>query len=128
MASSFAEMFHPPVNRAMRVLDRSFFQKTVPIAAARVYKNDQISRCRTLLGRDLLQHDRIQSVRPDLDGEYDNNSDRKLILLAPEVQPDDPSTWSTKTQELVHEKRIAVTPYKLRLTYDIWTYRTQLQL
>ena len=127
-ASPFLQMFRPPVNRAMRALDRSFFQKTVPLAAARVYENDQISRCRTILGREILRLDRITSVRPDPDRENGNKHGRKLLLLAPTVRPEDPLTWSTKMQELIREKKIAVTPYEMSLTYDMWTYRTQFQL
>ena len=127
-ASPFLEMLRPPVNHAMRALDRSFFQKTVPLAAARVYENNQISRCRTILGRDVLQLDRIASVRPDPDVEYENKGGCKLLLLAPEVRPEDSSTWSTRMQQLIYQKKIAVTPYKLNMTYDMWTYRTEFQL
>lgn len=42
-------MFRPPVNRAMRVLDRSFFKKTVPVSAATVLENKNISAVRKTL-------------------------------------------------------------------------------
>lgn len=49
-------MFRPPVNRAMRVLDRSFFKKSVPISAATVLENKNISLVRSKLtsNKDLL--------------------------------------------------------------------------
>ena len=58
-------MFRPPVNRAMRVLDRSFFKKTVPLSAATVFKSSDISRVRGQLqkSRDLLAVPRISSVQ-----------------------------------------------------------------
>lgn len=43
-------MFRPPVNRAMRVLDRSFFKKTVPVSAATVLENKNILSVRKTLG------------------------------------------------------------------------------
>lgn len=55
-ATAHIDMFAPPVNRAMKVLDRSFFQKTVPISAARVFNPRDISRCRKELesSKDML--------------------------------------------------------------------------
>ena len=64
-AQKSAAMFRPPVNRAMRVLDRSFFRRTVPLAAARVSENNQIAKTQKLLDKsgDLLTVPRIMSVR-----------------------------------------------------------------
>jgi tRNA (guanine37-N1)-methyltransferase len=66
-----ADMFAPPVNRAMKVLDRSFFQKTVPTSAARIFNPKDISRCRNELdkGRDSLGISRISPVKSDPDEE-----------------------------------------------------------
>jgi hypothetical protein len=60
------EMFRPPVNRAMRVLDRSFFRKTIPLSAATVFENSNISRVRNALGKshDLLALPRLNVIRP----------------------------------------------------------------
>ena len=78
-------MFRPPVNRAMRVLDRSFFQKSVPISAARIRDHKQISKYRAELGHDTLRLDRMQNVRSvrDSDGQ-----ETKALLLRPEVKQD----------------------------------------
>ncbi|MCJ1257457.1 tRNA(m(1)G37)methyltransferase [Lignoscripta atroalba] len=114
-------MFRPPVDRAMRVLDRSFFRKSVPLAAARVLDNKHISRCRANLGHDLLRLDRMASVRPDPE-ESDLKKGRKSLLLRPDIRPNDASTWSNKLRELVDSKEVAVAPYDLDLNYDYWTY------
>ena len=118
-----SEMFRPPVNRAMRELDRSFFRRIVPLAAARVYENDQISRCRADLGRDLLQLERVGSVRSDPEDGKERKNARKLLLLKPGIRPQDPSTWTSRLQHLIQENKVAVTPYDLELNYDAWTYR-----
>lgn len=58
-------MFRPPVNRAMRVLDRSFFRKTIPLSAATVFENSNISRVRNALAKssDLLTLPRLNIIR-----------------------------------------------------------------
>jgi len=121
-----SEMFRPPVNRAMRELDRSFFRRTVPLAAARVYENAQISRCRADLRRDLLQLERVGPIRSDPQDENDKKNARKLLLLRPDIRPQDPSTWTSKLQQLIQENKVAVTSYELQLDYDTWTYRTDM--
>lgn len=78
-------MFRPPINRAMRSLDRSFFKKTIPLSAARIRDNKQISKFRTELGRDLLKFDRIPAVRAVRDSQ---GQEAKALLLRPEVKPD----------------------------------------
>ena len=78
-------MFRPPVNRAMRVLDRSFFQKSVPISAARIRDHKQISKYRAELGHDALRLDRMQNVRSVRDSE---GREAKALLLRPEVRQD----------------------------------------
>ena len=83
--SSVSAMFRPPVNRAMRALDRSFFQKSVPLSAARIRDNKQISKYRTELGCDLLKLDRMQAIRSVRDSE---GHEAKALLLRPGVQPD----------------------------------------
>ncbi|MCJ1434717.1 tRNA(m(1)G37)methyltransferase [Xylographa pallens] len=115
-------MFRPPVNHAMRVLDRAFFRKTVPLAAARVIEDDQISRCRTSLGQDILHIDRISCVRSFPDDNSGEQWGRKALLLSPNIRPDDPSTWSSKLLELIEAKKVTITPYELNLSYDTWTY------
>lgn len=80
------EMFAPPVNRAMKVLDRSFFQKIVPASAARIFKPQDIARCRKelQLSKDTLPNNRIQPVRTDPDAEIAHRGG-KCLILKPEI-------------------------------------------
>ncbi|KAF2679364.1 hypothetical protein K458DRAFT_422398 [Lentithecium fluviatile CBS 122367] len=116
-------MFAPPVNRAMKVLDRAFFHRTIPTAAARIFKNQDIARCRTELDRthDALKN-RISPVRPDPDDARARKGG-KCLLLRPEIVPSDRTTWSTKLQELEQSGTIGVIPYPLHLDYDYFTYQ-----
>lgn len=80
-------MFRPPINRAMRILDRSFFSKDIPLSAARVPSVQNISRCRSELerSRDLLKLSGVVTVRQDpelLD------QGKKCLLLRPEIKHD----------------------------------------
>ena len=119
-----SDMFRPPVNHAMRVLDRAFFRKRVPLAAAQIFEDDQISRCRNYLGQDVLHVDRISSIRWVVANENSGLPGRKALLLNPNIRPDDSSTWSSKLIELIEAKKIDITPYELELSYDTWNYRT----
>lgn len=84
-----AEMFRPPINRAMRTLDRSFFRKTVPLSAARIHKNQDISQCRQQLlkSKDMLELERLTAIHPDPDQELARQG-RKCLLLKPEIRHD----------------------------------------
>lgn len=85
MTDETADMFAPPVNRAMKVLDRSFFQRTIPASAARIFSPKDISRARTDLdrSRDLLKS-RLDTVRSDPDTAHASKG-VKCLLLKPEV-------------------------------------------
>lgn len=79
------KMFAPPVNRAMKVLDRSFFQKTVPTSAARVFSQKDISLCRKELDRSHeLVGNRIMPIRPD-PSEERARAGGKCIILKPDI-------------------------------------------
>jgi tRNA (guanine37-N1)-methyltransferase len=49
----------------MRVLDRSFFKKTVPLSAATIFKNSDISRVRRALeqSKDILALPRLNTIQ-----------------------------------------------------------------
>ena len=84
------EMFRPPVNRAMRVLDRNFFQKDVQISAARIFDVKNISRVRNEFTKsnDVLSSRHINavlSIRPD---PTDRTMARKCLLLRPGIKHD----------------------------------------
>ena len=79
------DMFRPPINRAMRVLDRSSFQKKVPLSAARVFDKTKIVKLRSELEHEVLRLDRfkcVQSIRGS-EGE-----EHKALLLNPQIKPD----------------------------------------
>lgn len=79
------DMFAPPINRAMKVLDRSFFRKTVNTSAARIFSPKDISHVRTALerSRDALKI-RLDAVRPDTDAVRAAKGG-KCLILKPEV-------------------------------------------
>jgi tRNA (guanine37-N1)-methyltransferase len=82
-------MLRPPVNRAMRTLDRAFFKKTLPVAAARIFNNQHISQCRMelLKSKDLLILERMSPIISD--PEQDSAEvGRKCLLLQSSIKYD----------------------------------------
>ena len=79
------DMFRPPVNRAMRVLDRSLFQRKVPLSAAKVYDKTKIAKLRSELGYDVLRLERFQCVKPIRGSK---GEEHKALLLNPQIKPD----------------------------------------
>lgn len=73
-------MFRPPINRCMKILDRSFFKKSVPISAAQVLDNRQISRLKIELKNDLLQLERLLVIRQI------PTTGRRALLLKAEIK------------------------------------------
>lgn len=134
------DMFRAPIYRGMRALDRSKFQKDVPLKAARVFDNKNIFKVRTELERskDALQQDRLGSVHPDPDPER-AKAGKKCILLRPEAANTNgnatarandhetngtvsPRSHSSVVSELVKQQLISVVPFDLHLDYTYWTY------
>ena len=131
-------MFRAPINRSLKTLDRSVFQKVVPLKAARIFDNKNISKVRSELERskDALNQERIGSVFPDPDGERAKTG-KKCVLLRREVMNESPSTdgangesgeggkpWphSSVLDELVKKELVSVILYELKLDYSYWTY------
>ena len=81
--SSDIEMLRPPVNQAMRVLDRSLFTRNIPTLAAVISDPSQITHYRNVLQRDALHMDRIKSVQPVKDG---SGQLQKALILRPGVK------------------------------------------
>lgn len=75
--SSVGDMFRPPINRAMRVLDRSFFRRDVALTAARIKDPKSISATRSALekSKDILSQRMITPIKQD------SSSNAKCILL-----------------------------------------------
>ena len=111
----------PPVDRSMHVLDRSFFKKVVPLAAASVFDNRDLARVRDELvkSKDVFAFSPIKPLRPD-----ETIPGRKCMLLRPDISSSDPSTWTPTITNLVEEKTLRLRPYNLTMTYDDWTMRT----
>jgi tRNA (guanine37-N1)-methyltransferase len=72
----------PPVNRAMRTLDRSFFRRVVPMSAARILNNKDIEACRGQLvqSKDALKLKTAATLRP-----VPGPSSLKCVLLRTNV-------------------------------------------
>ncbi|ERF68525.1 hypothetical protein EPUS_05664 [Endocarpon pusillum Z07020] len=101
-------VFLPPTNRSMRDLDRSFFQKIIPIAAATVFDDRNISAVRG----------EIQRAGNSL-----GVSSLKAIVVDETVPGGRkyPKTWSPTIAELVEKKLVGIRPYDLKLTYEDWS-------
>ncbi|RMZ13880.1 hypothetical protein D0860_02337 [Hortaea werneckii] len=135
------DMFRAPIHRGMRALDRSKFQKVVPLKAARVFDNKNISKVRGELERskDALVQERLGNVHPDPDSALAQKG-RKCVVLRAEhkVASDVPAgslstngsssssvqSWphSPTVTDLVAQELISVVPFDLNLNYDYWTY------
>jgi tRNA (guanine37-N1)-methyltransferase len=81
------EMFRPPINRAMRTLDRSFFRRKVPLSAARIFKASDIAKIRKELtkSKDVLNVPRLSAVR-HIEGQ--DGSSLKALLLREDFKAD----------------------------------------
>lgn len=83
------DMLRPPINRAMKTLDRAFFRKTAPISAARIFVNQNLSACRSELLRSgsTIEAERVVPIIPDPDQELARLG-RKCILLRSDIKHD----------------------------------------
>jgi tRNA (guanine37-N1)-methyltransferase len=81
-------LFRPPIVRsASAILDRSLFSKTIPISAARISNNKNISRYRGVLqkSKELLLLERLTNITQDPDPVLAAKGG-KCMLLKPEVK------------------------------------------
>ncbi|RMZ79466.1 hypothetical protein DV738_g3295, partial [Chaetothyriales sp. CBS 135597] len=117
-SANLPSIFLPPVNRSMQHLDKAFFRKTVPLAAARVsnIKETHHIRSELLKSGDLLQISSIKSLRED-----PSKQGSKCFLLRPEIKAQNPSNWSSTLRKLVDAGQISVIEYGLELSYDDWS-------
>lgn len=120
-SSNLPEQFLPPLNKSMQVLDRSRFQKLVPLVAARFTDVKQISKVRqALMKSDAAPLSRPLRDDPDVTG-------AKCMLLHPRVQRHDRSTWSAALQTAIDEKQVELRDFQLELTYDDWSMHSILE-
>jgi tRNA (guanine37-N1)-methyltransferase len=82
-----ASSLRPPINRAMRTLDRSFFNLTVPISAARVFQNQYLSKLRSQLLKtnDLIEIERLSPIARDPEPEL-AAAGKKCLLLRSDLK------------------------------------------
>ncbi|KAK2882541.1 hypothetical protein FQN49_000268 [Arthroderma sp. PD_2] len=122
--SNSPDMFRPPINRAMRVLDRSFFKRTIPISAATVFETRNIGRIKEELtkSKDIMNAPRLLEVRPLQNPVTEEDKKKKCILLKEQIQANDTTTWSPTIQKLVEAKSMELKPYDLHLDYDYWLH------
>lgn len=115
---SITDLARPPVNRDMKVLDRSFFQRTVQISALTVFdpKNIQSVKSKVAASHDLLVTSYVKPVQND-----ETISGGKCVLLQPHVNFEDNSTWSNQWSDLLNHGTAKMRPYDLVLTYDNWS-------
>ncbi|KAJ6028013.1 tRNA(m(1)G37)methyltransferase [Penicillium herquei] len=140
-------MFRPPVNRAMRTLDRAFFRTTMPISAAKIFNNSEISKVRQELtkSKDLLTVPRLSAVR----NIEEEDGVRKALLLREDLKHDGAFngfdsvlgvfrlhcwsgrgenesrykwTWSPTVSALVERGAATIVPFDVVLDYDHWSY------
>ncbi|KAG0641338.1 Met-10+ like-protein-domain-containing protein [Tuber brumale] len=115
----FLSRFLPPVNRAMRTLDRAFFRKVVPVTAARVLDSALVLTIKEKILKDLIPFERFNQ-RYDFNSKLDIET--PLLILRPQVKYGDLSTVSDPTREYVNSKILELVPYDLKLEYGDWGY------
>lgn len=76
------DAFRPPVNHYMKNLDRSFFQKRVPLSAAKIFDKKQISQCREELAQDTLVWNNYPSI---VDAPENGIQNTKVLLMRPDI-------------------------------------------
>lgn len=81
----YRELFLPPVNRAMRVLDRSFFQKRIRLTAANIFNIKNQTRVKRECLQDVLDAPRI---KPFVKTPWRQDGERTLLLLKPSIKVD----------------------------------------
>ncbi|KAK9447808.1 Met-10+ like-protein-domain-containing protein [Limtongia smithiae] len=111
--------FTAPVNRSMTVLDRSFFDLPISLAAIKVVDPRELRVLRSLHKDDLLQlHGVSNIVKIFEEGKKEPDI---LLLLRPELQFTDTSGMSEGLRKYLDEHAdFAVVPYTLTLGYDFW--------
>lgn len=94
-SAEMPEIFKPPINRSMQVLDRSFFQKVVPLSALSIADTKHISNVRTQLNKShaAISLTAVKNLRDD-----DLNPGAKCLLLRPGIDADRKSFEDTSSK------------------------------
>ncbi|KAL8873022.1 MAG: hypothetical protein Q9174_001441 [Haloplaca sp. 1 TL-2023] len=116
-----ADMFRPPINRAMKTLDRSFFRKEIKLAAACVLDQKNISVLQKELDRDMLWVPKVIPIT-QINSDLLPDKTARGLLLKPDIKVEDETSWGLKIRDLVNKGEIIMTPYQLEMTYRSWRY------
>ncbi|KAH7133533.1 hypothetical protein EDB81DRAFT_903677 [Dactylonectria macrodidyma] len=113
----------PAAVRAAKSLDRALFANTLNAAAASVKENKLLSKYRKALEKtnEVLFFERFNPVLPDPDPALASQG-KKCIVLAPQVKPSLPETWSPVLQEAAKLGDLKIVPYDIEINYDLWSY------
>lgn len=130
MSTLQADKYDPPINRSMKVLDRSFFIKKIPLCVAKFPNPRYISEFAKQYKNFILRVPRIphviklDSTQPI--GEKplacDNGIVIKGVLLTDTVtSPDEvPTKLSTEALAFLKETQAEILPYEYVLDYNYW--------
>ena len=112
------EAFRPPINRHMTELDRSFFSKTVSLAAASPTEEKHIGATKQKLtkSKDILDVGMLKPIWPS-----SASPSGKTMPLRPEILANEKSTWSPTITEIVEAKLAVIQDYELQITYENWS-------
>ena len=104
-------MFAPPTNYAMRVLDRGFFKRTVPLCAARIFRARDIADCRAQLLRtkELLKYGVVRPIVSDPDEQL-ARAGGKCLILRPGVEHSGTHRRGGHTRRRAHQLSFAARP------------------
>lgn len=94
------DMFQAPVNRAMKILDRSFFRKDINLAAACILDVKKITRYQKELSTDILEIPRLRAVR-SVPVDTLPNGNARGVLLKPEVRINGKQGQSQRSKSVV---------------------------
>ncbi|KAF7559702.1 hypothetical protein G7046_g4455 [Stylonectria norvegica] len=116
-------LFRAPAARAIKVLDRSLFAKTLNAAAASVSSNQLLSKYRQELAKskEILFLGGFSPIAADPDPKLAGQG-RKCLVLGPQVNPASPETWSPVLQEASRIGDLKVIPYDVEIDYEFWNY------
>ncbi|KAK6083816.1 tRNA methyltransferase trm5 [Seiridium cupressi] len=118
------DLFRPPILRPFSgTLDRSLFSRTIPLAAATVDDNKNISRFRKELGKskEILDVDRVSPIAPHPDAALASQG-KRCLLLSPNVKVSESSTWGAVVKAGVEKNELTLIPYELKIGYDYFNF------
>lgn len=131
MSTQHSGKYDPPINRNMKVLDRSFFIKRIPLCVIKFPNPKNISEFAKKYKAYILRVPRIPHVikldsAPQISGNKtlacDNGVVTKGVLLTDTItSPDEvPEKLSSEALDFLKETQAEVLPYEYVLDYDYW--------